>query len=148
MNNPDKLNHHGPRATVDLKIHPAPVAKKRILVVDDEWSMRELLSTVMDVYGFEPLLASNSAEFREIIRTQKVDAIILDLMLGNEDGMVVYNALVPKHLSPNIPVIFISALVGDRPSTFPQKNRKFSLIGKPFDTDKLVQALRTALEHK
>ena len=143
MNNPEKLNH---RAAFDRKADSLPAVKRRILVVDDEWSMRELLSTVMDVYGFEPLLASNSSEFREIIRTQKVDAIILDLMLGNEDGMTVYNTLVPKLLSPRIPVIFISGLAIDRPSTLPKKNHRFALMGKPFDPDQLILAICTLLD--
>lgn len=119
---------------------------QKVLVVDDDWSIRELLRNVLIVYGFDARLAKDAEEFRQIAFQEKLDAIILDLMLANDDGMDVYNRLIKDGLDSTLPVIFISALAEDRPPTFPAKNHKFALIGKPFDPAKLVQALSDILK--
>lgn len=115
--------------------------KARILVVDDEWSIQELLKQALSLSGFEVILASNDIEFREQAFTKKPDIIILDLMLGDQDGAQVYNRLLIEGLDPNIHVIFLSALAQDRPPTPPRADRKYALIGKPFDPEELVQQL-------
>jgi DNA-binding response OmpR family regulator len=121
--------------------------KTRILVVDDEFSMRELLKHVLQLAGFEVLLAENEAEFRRIALSEKVDAIILDILLGDDDGTQVYAQLISEGLSSAIPVVFLSALAQDRPSAFPQKGRRYALLGKPFDPDELVARLHDFLPH-
>lgn len=115
--------------------------KARILVVDDEWSIQELLKQALLLSGFDVLLASNDIEFREQAFTQKPDVIILDLMLGDKDGAQIYNRLLSEGLDPNIHVVFLSALAQDRPPTPPRADRKYALIGKPFDPEELVQQL-------
>ena len=115
--------------------------KPRILVVDDEWSMQELLKNTLSLSGFDVLIAGNDVEFREQAFSQKPDVIILDLMLGDKDGTKVYNRLLAEGLDASIPVIFLSALAQDRPPTPPRPDRKYALIGKPFDTEELVHQL-------
>jgi DNA-binding response OmpR family regulator len=119
--------------------------KTRILVVDDELSMRELLRHVLQMAGFEVLLAADDAEFRTIALNEKVDAIILDILLGDADGTQVYGQLIAEGLSSAIPVVFLSALAQDRPSAFPQRGRRYALLGKPFDPDELVARLHEFL---
>ena len=115
--------------------------KPRILVLDDEWPMQELLRNVLTLSGYEVDIAGNDKEFREHAFAQKPDLIILDLMLGNTDGSQVYNQLLAEGLDANIPVVFLSALAQDRPPVWPRPDRKYSLIGKPFDPDELVRQL-------
>lgn len=113
----------------------------RILVVDDEWPMQELLRNVLTLSGYEVDIAGNEAEFREKAFAQRPDLIILDLMLGASDGSEVYHQLLSEGLDASIPVVFLSALAQDRPSTPPRPDRKYSLIGKPFDPSELVRQL-------
>ena len=120
--------------------------KPKILVVDDEWSMQELLKNTLSLSGFEVFLAGDDVEFRQQVFSQKPDVIILDLMLGDKDGTKVYNQLLAEGLDANIPVIFLSALAQDRPPTPPRSDRKFALIGTPFAPGARVQQL-TALVH-
>lgn len=121
----------------------------RILVVDDEWSMRELLKNVLELSGFEVLLAKNAKEFNDIAWNTKLDAIILDIVLGDdEDGTQIYDEMVSRKFDKNIPVIFLSALAHDRPPIFPSPDRRYSLVGKPFDTNVLVSELKKALALK
>ena len=115
--------------------------KPRVLVVDDEHSIQQLLKSALTLSGFEVALAGNEAEFRKQAFSQKPHVIILDIMLGDADGTQIYQHLLRDGLDEKIPVVFLSALAGDRPPTLPQANRRYSLIGKPFDCDELVREL-------
>ena len=119
--------------------------KSKVLVVDDEWSMRELLKQLLSLANFEVLLASGEDEFRKVIASEKPDVIILDIMLGEQDGTELYKRLLRDGLDENIPVVFLSALASDRQPTFPRPNRRYALIGKPFNPDLLVRELRNTL---
>ena len=119
--------------------------KHKILVVDDEWSMRELLKNTLMLSGFDVLLAKDAVEFRQIALNEKLDLIILDILLGDHDGTRVYADLVTEGLEPSTPVVFLSALAEDRPPTFPQPGRRYALVGKPFDPSKLVDRLQKFL---
>ncbi|MBI3312617.1 MAG: response regulator [Candidatus Omnitrophica bacterium] len=119
--------------------------KLRVLVVDDDWAMRELYKNMLELSGFDLLLAASAAEFREIALKEKFDAIILDIILGDDNGPQIYEEVLHRGLSSDIPVIFVSGLAKDQPPIYPQQNRKFSLIGKPFDSEKLVRELRKAI---
>jgi DNA-binding response OmpR family regulator len=125
--------------------------KPKIIVVDDEWSMRELLHHVLSQAGFDVVMAGDEEEFRKVLVTEKPDAIILDIMLGNTDGTDLYKRLLKEGLDEHIPVVFLSALASDRPPTLPRPDRRYALIGKPFDPEMLVRELRNALgayEHR
>ena len=121
--------------------------KTKILVVDDEWAMQELLKNALSLSGFDVVIAGNDVEFREQAFLQKPDAIILDLMLGDKDGAQAYSRLLTQGLDSNIPVVFLSALVEDRPPTLPRSDRKYALIGKPFDTEALVSQIHDLVGH-
>lgn len=120
--------------------------KHKILVVDDEWSMRELLQHLLSLAGFEVILACDEEEFRKEIAIHKPDAIILDIMLGDQDGTELYRRLLKEEmLDQTIPVVFLSALATGRPPSMPRPNRQYALIGKPFDPDVLVRELHHSL---
>ena len=119
--------------------------KPKILVVDDEWSMRELLQHLLTLSGFDVILAADEEEFRKAVFLEKPDAIILDILLGDTDGTDLYKRLLKEGLNEKVPVVFLSALASDRPPTFPRPNRRYALMGKPFDPDMLVRELRHAL---
>lgn len=120
---------------------------KRILVVDDERAMQELLKHTLSLSGFDVRVAGNDSEFRTKAFEQRPDIIILDLVLGDKDGAQVYEELLTQGLDRDIPVVFISALAEDRPPAPPRPDRKYSLVGKPFDPDQLVRDLQGLISH-
>ena len=122
--------------------------KTKILVVDDEWSMQELLKHTLSLSDFDVRVAGNEVEFRQQVFDQKPDVIILDIMLGDEDGPKVYDKLLSEGLDKNIPVVFLSALAQDQPSSPPRPDRQFALLAKPFDPDELVGQLRHLVDSK
>lgn len=114
--------------------------------MDDEPDILELLKDTFSCSGFEVRTAANAEEFRERIQESRFDVIILDIVLGDHDGTILYNRFVDEEgLDPKIPVIFLSALAGDKPSHFPQRGRVYLLIGKPFEPDRLVQQVEKLL---
>jgi len=59
----------------------------RILVVDDELSMRKLFVKMLSVHGFESSTASNAAEAIELLKSQNFDLMLLDARLGADSGL-------------------------------------------------------------
>ena len=116
--------------------------KTKVLVVDDEKSVQELLRNTLSLSGFDVAVAGDDAEFRQKAFREKPNIIILDLVLGDKDGAEVYQELLEEGLDKKIPVVFISALAEDRPPSLPQPDRRYALIGKPFDPAALVRDLR------
>jgi len=113
----------------------------KVLVVDDDPEILELLALTLTSSGYEAALARNAEEFRQKAWLLTPDLIILDIMLGEDNGPEIYDKLLAQGFNPDIPIIFLSALASDRPDVAPQQGRRYALIGKPFDPDKLVEEI-------
>lgn len=81
---------------------------ERILVVDDEEQVRDLLQVYFRKRDFAVSQASSSAETLNKIEEQKPDVIILDIGLGQEDGLKVLSLI--KSLYPDIKVIMLTGM--------------------------------------
>jgi DNA-binding response OmpR family regulator len=79
----------------------------RILSIDDDPAMTELLSLLLKTHGYEPLVANTSMDGLRKIREESPDAVILDLMMPDMDGWQVC-AEVRKFST--VPIIILSAL--------------------------------------
>jgi DNA-binding response OmpR family regulator len=79
----------------------------RILSIDDDPAMTELLSLLLKTHGYEPLVANTSTDGLRKIREESPDAVILDLMMPDMDGWQVC-AEVRKFST--VPIIILSAL--------------------------------------
>ncbi len=78
----------------------------RILIVDDDPDMAELLGHMCDILGHEHQFVQTGAEAIEICRQQSPDVIVLDVMLEETDGWRIYRQLEPVTQAP---IIFITA---------------------------------------
>lgn len=114
--------------------------KKRILVVDDELAIRRLLKFKLSRHGFEVLTAKNDKEFRDLAFSGNPDLIVLDIWLKNKIGTDVYHGLLDSGFDPEVPVIFITALMEDQPLLRHSRvtSGKYVLYGKPFDFNELM----------
>ena len=118
----------------------------KILVVDDEMPIRELLRHKLSRVGFEVSTARNGHEFMNFAMEQKPDLIILDIWLNQGLGPDVYHELLERGFSKDVPVIFITALVEGRSGNgqiFP--GQKYSLFSKPFNFEKLIKEIQGLL---
>ena len=124
----------------------------KILVVDDEKPIRELLRHKLSIAGFEVITAKDDKEFSVLAKNQKPDLIILDIWLRDRIGTEVYNKLLQSGtLDTETPVIFITALVEGHPKkddSAPPDGRKYVLYSKPFDFERLLCEINGFLTHK
>jgi two-component system phosphate regulon response regulator PhoB len=83
---------------------------KTILSVDDEDHVREFVSTVLEENGYLPILATNGEEAMDIIRQQKPDLIIMDILMPKQSGIRMYRELKTSEFLRSIPVIIYSGV--------------------------------------
>ena len=121
--------------------------KKRILIVDDEADLLEILQDLLEAEGFEVQTACTSDAFRLMVQNNLPDLIILDIMLGNENGAEVYSELTAGGLDSQIPGLFLTGLAGDRPSSLSGPGRCYAMLGKPFQIDELCREVHSLVNN-
>ena len=92
---------------------------KRVLVIDDNKKILELMREYLYMLNMEAILADSAEKGLHIARTQKIDAILLDIMMPKMQGDEAAALLGKDPATVNIPIIFLTSLAsaGD-----PQKN--------------------------
>jgi CheY-like chemotaxis protein len=83
--------------------------KKRILVVEDNPLNSELLRDWLEVEGYEPLIAGELNAAFAAVRTQQLDAVLLDIQLGTDDGLLLALWMREQPVLSLIPVIAVTA---------------------------------------
>jgi DNA-binding response OmpR family regulator len=87
--------------------------KEKVLVVDDEWEIRDVLSNFLTEKGYEVILASNGEEAIELAEKENPHVILLDVKMPGIDGIETCSRLKEGEKTRSIPVIMITAF-GDR----------------------------------
>jgi len=116
---------------------------KRILIIDDEVSIQESLSGILQDEGFTPLCASTAEAGIELLEEEQVDLILLDIWMGkNMDGMT---ALEKIKDSFSMPVIMISGHGNIETAVQATRKGAFDFIEKPLSYDKIILAINNGL---
>lgn len=84
--------------------------KPRVLIIDDEMSMRFYLMTLVKSLGFEPVLAKDGVQGLELLKNIKPAVIILDIMMPEKGGAIVYQEIVTHPEYKTIPIVFFSGV--------------------------------------
>ncbi|MEI2580493.1 response regulator [Scytonema sp. PRP1] len=119
---------------------------KRVLIIDDEEDIREVAQLTLEaVGGWQVFTAESGLKGLQLAEAEKPDAIVLDVMMPEMDGIATFQKLQANPATQNIPVILMTAKVQS------SEQRRFAelgvtgLIAKPFDpmtlTDQLAEAL-------
>jgi DNA-binding NtrC family response regulator len=82
--------------------------KDRILVVDDEAGIRELLKSYFSKHGYDVAVAANADEAIRLTDEVPVNIVVLDVLLADQDGLEVLAKLKQAH--PNLPVIIMTGI--------------------------------------
>jgi DNA-binding response OmpR family regulator len=126
-----------------VSYHVADDAPERtVLVIEDDPAIGNMLTTLLVVEGFRPVLAVDGLEGLEAARTLRPALITLDLSLPTMDGMQILERL-DEGAERRTPVIIVSAHT-DR-LTMPQRARVSAVLTKPFEIDTLLSCIRAAL---
>ena len=83
---------------------------KRVLAVDDDPDIIMFVKTVLEEYGYIPLIAMNGETGLSITRGEKPDLIILDVLMPKQSGIRMYRELKGDEALKNIPVIILSGI--------------------------------------
>ncbi len=118
----------------------------RILVVDDEKSMREFLAIMLRKEGYEVIVADGGESALDVLRREQVDLIVTDVRMPRTDGLAVLKAA--KDLSPNTVVLVITAFASTETAVEAMKLGAYDYITKPFKLDEIKLIVANALERK
>ena len=118
--------------------------KRKILIVDDDLDILEVIGLILEAEGYEVELMSSGKEIFDHISTFNPDLIILDVMLGNMDGREICNNIKNSKNTYHIPIIMISAT--HNMAEFIKKNcRPDDFLEKPFDIVNLINKVELKL---
>src|SRR5437762_6606093 len=118
----------------------------RVLIVDDEEVLRDVLEVVLRREGFDVVLASSGEEALNVLDTEEVDLVILDVMLPGISGIDTLRAV--RISNPNLPVVVITAFSSIDGAIEAMKNSAFHYIPKPFKNEEVVLTVNKALEQR
>src|SRR6266508_1814045 len=122
------------------------MAKARVLVVDDEKSMRDLLSITLEKEGYDVATAAGGEPAIEALRRDPTDVVITDLRMPKVDGLQVLRTA--KEISPDMAVIVVTAVASTETAVEAMKLGAYDYITKPFKLDEVSLIVRNALERK
>lgn len=124
------------------------MAQKKILVIEDEADLREILKSNLAKEGYAVLAAKDGETGVKLARSESPDAIILDLMLPGMDGLQVCRLLKRDALTAGIPVLMATAKAEDVDVVTGLEVGADDYIAKPFSVRVLVARLRNVLRRR
>ena len=116
---------------------------KRVLVVDDNQGMQELLQTLLELENYEAIIAQNGLVALEKLETVKPDLILLDLMMPEMDGFAFVEELQRRELHSHIPILVMTA--GAHVKARTEQMGLHNYLEKPFDLFQFLDALTELL---
>jgi len=123
---------------------PAPgSAAARVLVVDDEPAIADLVSTTLRYEGFETATAGDGRAALETVEAFRPDLLVLDVMLPDLDGFEVQRKLIDRGL--RVPVLFLTARDATEDKVHGLRVGADDYVTKPFSLDELVARIRAIL---
>ena len=117
-----------------------------ILVVDNEKSMCDFLSIMLEKEGYEVSTARNGVEAVKLLRNSEFDAVLTDIKMPRSNGLDVLDAV--RKERPTTPVIMMTAYASAETAVEAMKKGAFDYISKPFKIEDLQLILKNAVEKK
>jgi two-component system response regulator PilR (NtrC family) len=117
-----------------------------ILVIDDERSMREFLSIMLEKEGYKAIAIDNGNDALKFIKENNYDLIITDIKMPKTTGIDLLRESMNIH--PNTPVIMITAFASTEVAVEAMKLGAYDYITKPFNVDEIKLIIKKAIEKK
>ena len=120
---------------------------ERILVVDDEEPIREIISSMLNAAGYKTRQASSGMEALAILSSAgEFELLLSDLMMAELDGIALLERSKEKY--PDMPVIMVTAVHDISVALAAIRNGAYDYLLKPFEREQLLAMVRRALEHR
>jgi two-component system response regulator VicR len=120
--------------------------KKKVLCIEDEREMIDLIKLILERRGFEVLGALGGKEGLEVIRREKPDLILLDLMMPEVDGWEVYRQMKADEQLKDIPVVVVTAKAQSIDKVLGLHIAKVDdYVTKPFGPQELLKSIDKVL---
>jgi two-component system response regulator HydG len=119
--------------------------KPRILVVDDEESIRMMLRAVLEEEGYEIIEAADGPEAVKAVEQNPLDLILLDIRMTTMDGIETLTEI--RKISPFVPVLMMTAYATVKTAVEALKAGAFEYLAKPLDIEELKILVQKALEY-
>jgi len=123
--------------------------RKKILIVDDDRSLVEVLQKRLEVSGYETVCAYEGVRAVQMAHSEKPDLILLDWMIPTGHGGTVIESLASKNDTRRIPIIIITGVyekLKEVEADFPKVVQ--AIFRKPIETKALLHKMREVLEWK
>ena len=120
--------------------------KKKILIVDDEVDLVEMVALRLEASDFEVIKAYDGQEGLDKARNEKPDLIVLDLMLPKIDGYKVCRMLKFDEKYKNIPIILFTAKVQEADKKLGVDVGADAYVTKPFESSELLNKISQLLK--
>ncbi|BBO84383.1 response regulator [Desulfosarcina ovata subsp. sediminis] len=128
---------------------------KKVLIVDDDPDVRLFNATVVEENGYTPIEAANGEDGLELVKKEKPDLVLLDVLMPKQSGIRFYRELKSDEAFLDIPVIMLSGVAkrtflrsqkaltefGDKPVPEPE-----SYLEKPVEPDELAAEMEKFLK--
>jgi adenylate cyclase len=121
------------------------MGKKRILIVDDELDLIDLVSARLELHGYDVATAADGEEGLEKARALRPDLILLDVMMPKMNGYQVCQMLKGDAQCKSIPVILLTARGQEKDRDLGKEVGADGYVIKPFEAQELMEQIETLL---
>src|SRR5438046_4408622 len=123
------------------------MASERILVVDDEEAIREIVSSMLQNAGYAATQAASGKQALEILGSgEEFQLMLSDLMMAEMDGIALLDRV--QDCYPDMPAIMVTAVHDISVALAAIRNGAYDYLLKPFEREQLLAMVRRALEHR
>jgi DNA-binding response OmpR family regulator len=119
---------------------------KKVLLIDDEEEMAEMVSMSLTAAGYEMATAITSQEGLEKAKAEKPDVILLDIMMPEMDGYEICRRLKNHEETKNIPVVFFTALCTPDLEGEVVQCGGCGCIVKPFEPKEIIEKIKAVIQ--
>lgn len=124
---------------------PAPDVRARILVVDDNPTVTQLIVDMLSLDGYDVDTAPNGIAALEKIEGRRYDLILTDLHMPELDGAGLYRELAKRQTHPRQKIIFLTGTAGTSEAHRLVQETGLPLLRKPFNLVELLELVRKVL---
>lgn len=125
---------------------PAPDARARILLVDDDPMITQLITDMLSLDGYDAETAPNGLAALEKVQGRRYDLILTDLHMPELDGADLYRELTRRQAHPPRKIIFLTGTAGVSEAHRLVQETGLPLLRKPFNVAELLELVRKTLD--